>query len=79
MDLQSIILREAGQTETDTIRYCLYQWILQWILKNDTNKLIYKSETDSQKQNTGIQLPKEMQGGINWKSGIKIDTLHYYI
>ena len=74
MDLQSIILSEAGQTETDTIRYCY-----TWILKNDTNKLIYKSETDSQKQNTGIQLPKEMQGGINWKSGIKIDTLHHYI
>ena len=30
-----------------------------WILKNDANKLIYKTETDSQKQNTGLQLPKE--------------------
>ena len=35
-----------------------------WNLKNDTNELIYKTETDSQIQKTNLQLPKgkEMEG-----------------
>ena len=29
-----------------------------WNLKNDTNELIYKTETDSQTQKTNLWLPK---------------------
>ena len=37
-----------------------------WNLKYDTNELIYKTETNSQLQNTNLWLSKgEVVGGIN--------------
>ena len=33
-----------------------------WNLKNSTNELIYKSETDSQTQKTNLWLPKGITG-----------------
>ena len=33
------------------------------ILRNDTNELIYKTETDSQRQKTNLRLPKGKGGG----------------
>ena len=38
-----------------------HMWNL--ILKNDTNELIYKTETDSQIQKTSLWLPKGKGGG----------------
>ena len=43
MDLEIIILSEVNQTEKDK-----HHMISLWNLKNDTNELIYKTETDSQ-------------------------------
>ena len=34
-----------------------------WNLKNDTNKLIYKTETASQTSKTNLWLPKGKVGG----------------
>ena len=37
-----------------------------WNLKDNTNELIYKRETDSQTQKTNLQLPRgKGQGRIN--------------
>ena len=44
MDLEIIILSEVSQTE----RQIPYDITYMWNLKYDTNKLIYKTETDSQ-------------------------------
>ena len=45
MNLEVIILSEVSQTEKDK-NHIIYMWNL----KNDTNELIYKTETDSQTQ-----------------------------
>ena len=45
MDLEIIILSEVSQTEKD--KYHMISLICG-ILKNDTNEIIYKTETDSQ-------------------------------
>ena len=44
MDLEIVILSELSQTKTNIVWYYLYAE--SW--KNDTNVLIYKTETDSQ-------------------------------
>ena len=36
-----------------------------WNLKNDTNELMDKTETDSQTQKTNLWLPKGKELGIN--------------
>ena len=43
MDLEIIMLSEVNQTEKD-----IYRITYMWNLKNDTNELIYKTETDPQ-------------------------------
>ena len=60
MDLEMIILSEVSQTEID--KYHMMSLICG-ILKNDTNELIYK--TDSQTQKTNLWLPK----GKGWGRG----------
>ena len=65
MDLEIIILSEVSQTEKDKFHMIP---LICGILKNDTNELIYKIETDSQttirKQTYGCQGGKEGAGGI---------------
>ena len=60
MDLEIIILSKVSQRQIS----CDITYI--WNLKNSTNELIYKTETDSQvvksKQNK-LQLPKGKRGG----------------
>ena len=46
MDLEIIILSEVSQTEKD--KYHMISITYMWNLKNDMNKSIYKTETDSQ-------------------------------
>ena len=71
MDLE-IILSEVSQTEKDKYHMVSHMWNL----KNDTNELIYKTETDSQTSKTNLWLPKgKAGGGINWEAGINIYTL----
>ena len=43
MGLEIVTLSEVSQTEKD-----IYDITYMWNLKNDTNELIYKTETDSQ-------------------------------
>ena len=46
---------------------------------NDTNELIYETETDSQKQRPDLQLPSEVRrGGKDWKFGISRGKLLIY-
>ena len=45
MDLEGIMLSEISQTEKD--KYCVISLICG-ILKNDTNELVYETETDPQ-------------------------------
>ena len=63
MDLVIIILSEVSQTETNT-----YNITYMWNLKNNTNKLTYKTETDSQTSKTNLAEGK--RGGINKEFGI---------
>jgi len=63
MDLEIIILSEVSQTETNT-----FNITYMWNLKNNTNKLTYKTETDS--QTSKINLPEGKRGGINKEFGI---------
>ena len=44
IDMESIILSEVSQEEKDIP----YDITFMWNSKNDTNKLIYKTEIDSQ-------------------------------
>ena len=59
MYLEIIILIEVSQTEKDE-----YHMILFYVesKKIDTNKLIYRTETDSQTYKTNLQLPKGKGG-----------------
>ena len=57
MDLEIIILSEVRERQ---IPYDItYMWNLK---KNDTNEVIYKTETDSQTQKTNLRLPKGERG-----------------
>jgi len=62
MHLEIILLNEASQTEKDK-----YISFIGGILKkNSTNKLLYKTETDPQTQNTNLMVTKGgIGGGIN--------------
>ena len=57
MDPEIIIL-----SELDRERHISYDIIYMWNLKNDTNELIYKTETDSETQKTNLWLPKGKVG-----------------
>ena len=43
----------------------IYDIIYMWNLKNNTNELIYKTETDSQTENKVMVTKRERGGGIN--------------
>ena len=45
LDLEIVILSEVSQTEKEKYRMIL---LICGIFKNDTNELIYRTETDSQ-------------------------------
>ena len=59
VDLEITILSQVSQTEKD--KYHDITYMLN--LKNDTNELIYRIETDSQTQKTNLRLPKGKDGG----------------
>jgi len=62
MDLEIIILSEVKSDRNRQI----YNITYMWNLKNDTNNLIYKTETDSQTQKTNMVTKQERgEGGIN--------------
>ena len=59
MDLEIIIL--SGVSQKDKDKYHMISLICG-IQKNDTNELIYKTETDSQTSKTNLWLPKGKGG-----------------
>ena len=61
MYLEIIILSEVSQTETNTIWYHSYMESK----KNDTNGLIYKTETNSQTENKLMVTKVGREGEIN--------------
>jgi len=66
IDLEVIILSEVSQKEKDTYHVNLIRGILQ---KNDTNKLIYKTEIDPYTQKTNLWFTKwERKGAAAAKS-----------
>ena len=69
MDLEIIILSKPDR-ESKYISY-------MWNLKDNTNGLIYKLETDSQIQKNSLWLQKGEGRGINWEYGTKRHTLLY--
>ena len=64
MDLEIIMLREVRQRKTNILWYHSY---VESNIKNDTNEVIYKTETDLQILKTNLWLPKGKWGvgGIN--------------
>ena len=59
MDLEIIVLSEVRQRKTNIIWYHLYVESKE----NESNELIYKTETDSQTLKTNLCLPKGKHGG----------------
>lgn len=66
-NLEIIILSEASQTEKEKYHMILLRC---GILKNYTNEIIYKTETDPQKQKTNLWLSKWKGGERWWKLGV---------
>ena len=60
MDLEVIILSEV---KSDKERQISYNIIYMWNQKNDTNELIYKTETDSDIENKLMVTKGERVGG----------------
>ena len=48
----------AKWSKSERERQISYDITYMWNLKNDTNELIYKTETDSQTSETNLWLPK---------------------
>ena len=69
MDLEIILISEISQTEENKYMILLYIKFF----KDDTCKLIYKKETDSQAQRVNYGYWEERQGeGIDWEFEIDI-------
>ena len=47
--------------------------------KNDTNELIYKTETDSQTLKTNLWLPNGTGGAEGWIGSLGLAYAHYHI
>ena len=50
-----------------------------WNLKNDTNELIWETETGSQTQETNLWLPKGKGRGEEYIRKLGLTCTHYYI
>jgi len=61
MNLEIIILSEISQSERE--RQTPYGITYMWNLKYGTDELIYKTETDPQKQKTNLWLLPKGKGG----------------
>ena len=77
MNLEDNMLREVSQTEKD--KYHMISFTCG-ILKNYTNEVIYKPETDLQMSKTNLRLAKGKRGGwgrINQELVINTHKLLY--
>ena len=52
-------------SKSETERWISYDITYMWNLKNNTNELIYKTETDSDMENKLMVTKQEMRGEIN--------------
>ena len=62
MDLEIVILSEVSQTEKDIYHMISLLCGIKFF-KNNTNELIYKTETDLQISKTNLWLPKRKHRG----------------
>ena len=74
MDLEIITVSEVNQRKTNIIWYHLY---VESNLKNDTNELTYKTETDSHISKSNLWLPKGKCGGKWWIRRLGLTYTHY--
>ena len=73
MDLEIIMLSEVSQRKTSIICYHLY--VESKKKKNDTNELIYKTETLTDLENKVMAARRKgWGGGIDWEFGT--DNVH---
>ena len=65
-------------SQTDKDKYQMISLYAE-ALRNDTNELLYKTETESQTQirNLMVTWTEEWRGGIDWEFGIDMYTLLY--
>ena len=64
-------------SNSETEGQILYNITYMWDLKTSTNKLIYKTETDTQTQKANIWLPKEKRGEGQTGS-VGLTDAHYW-
>ena len=72
MGLEIIMLSEVNQEEKDK-----HHITYMWNLKYDTNKLIYKTETDPQREHTCGFQGEGGWGRVDWESGVSRWKLLY--
>ena len=73
MDLKNIMISEISQTKTNFIWYHSYM-----DYKNNTNKCIYKIETDSQTQKTNLRSPTGRVRGEGQVRGMGLTNTSCY-
>ena len=62
--------------KSDRERQISYDISYMWNIKNNTNELIYKTETDSQTYKTNLWSQRGKAGGINKEYGINRYTIY---
>ena len=67
-------MEKVGSTESRNFRQrqILYDITYMWNLKQDTNALIYETETDSQTQRTDAQLPRRREVEEGWNGTLEL-------
>ena len=75
MQLEIIILSKVSQKEKDKHLYHLYVEPKIW----RKNEPIYKTETDSWAQKTGLWLPRGRGEGVGWSGILGLLDANYYI
>ena len=75
MDLETITLSKASQTEKDKYHDITYMWNL----KHDTNEPIYETETDPQTRIIDPLLPREMGVGEGRIGSLGLADANHYI
>ena len=77
MDLDIIMLSEVSQTEKDKCHMISFICGIQ--KKSDTNKLIYRTEIDSQTQKTNCGYQRRKAGWGGYIKSLGLTDTQYYV